>query len=122
MTIRGMLLDNDGTLVLSNDAHARAWREALAEQGYEVAYDKLRGLLGMGGDKALPEVAPSLTDKERVGRTITQRHKEIFLQRYATNLQPTPGARALIAYMQAMGLRVAIASSAQPDELAVLLK
>ncbi len=71
MTIRGMLLDNDGTLVLSNDAHAKAWREALAEHGYAVSYDKLRGLLGMGGDKVLPGTArgPALARSSRGSRT-----------------------------------------------------
>jgi beta-phosphoglucomutase-like phosphatase (HAD superfamily) len=31
--IRGVILDVDGTLVDSNDAHTRAWIEALAEDG-----------------------------------------------------------------------------------------
>jgi len=122
MTMRGALLDNDGTLVLSNDAHATAWQEALAEHGYAVSYDTLRGLLGMGGDKVLPEVAPGLTDKEGVGKAITARRQQIFLERYAADLQPAPGARALVERLLAEGLRVVIASSAQPDELAVLLK
>lgn len=121
MAIRGVLLDNDGTLVLSNDAHARAWGQALAEHGHEVPYEKLRDLLGMGGDKVLPEVAPGLTDKEGVGKEIVARRKEIFLQTYASTLKPTPGARALVEHMQAQGLQLVVASSAQPEELEVLL-
>lgn len=122
MVIRGALLDNDGTLVLSNDAHAKAWQEALAEHGYDVSYDKLRGLLGMGGDKVLPEVVPGLTDSEGVGKAIMKRRKEIFMEKYASDLQPTTGTRELVEHMQAMGLKLAIASSAQPDELEILLK
>jgi HAD superfamily hydrolase (TIGR01509 family) len=117
-----MLLDSDGTLVLSNDAHARAWQQALAEHGYDVSYDTLRSLLGMGGDKVLPEIALGLTDTKGVGKTITQRRKEIFLERYAADLQPAPGARALVERLQAEGLTTIIASSAQPDELEVLLQ
>jgi len=122
MAIRGLLLDNDGTLVLSNDAHAEAWQQALAEHGYDVSYDVLRGMLGMGGDKVLPKVVPGLTDKEGVGKEITARRKEIFLERYVTDLQPTPGARALVEHMQARGLKTVVASSAQPDELEILLQ
>ena len=55
--IRGILLDIDGTLVDSNDAHAHAWVDALAEQGKKVAFEKIRPLIGMGGDKLLPIVA-----------------------------------------------------------------
>ena len=63
MAISEALLDNDGTLVLSNDARAKAWQQALAEHSYDVSYDKLRDMLGMGGDKLLPEISPELTDK-----------------------------------------------------------
>ena len=48
---RGVLLDVDGTLVDSNDAHAHAWVEALAEHGIVVPFEKVRPLIGMGGDK-----------------------------------------------------------------------
>ena len=37
-TIRGVLLDVDGTLIDSNDAHAHAWVKALAESGYDVPF------------------------------------------------------------------------------------
>ena len=33
-----VILDVDGTLVDSNDAHARAWVDAFAEHGITVAY------------------------------------------------------------------------------------
>ena len=32
-TVRGVLLDVDGTLVDSNDAHAQAWVKAFEESG-----------------------------------------------------------------------------------------
>ncbi len=76
----------------------------------------------MGGDKVIPEVAPGLTDKEGVGEAIAKRRKEIFLEKCAADLQPAPGARELVEHMQARGLRLMIASSAQPNELEVLLK
>ena len=36
-TLQAVILDVDGTLVDSNDAHARAWVEAFAEAGVTVA-------------------------------------------------------------------------------------
>ena len=53
----GVLLDVDGTLVDSNDAHAHAWVRALAEAGVPVAFATVRRLIGKGGDKLLPEVS-----------------------------------------------------------------
>ena len=35
-----VILDVDGTLVDSNDAHARAWVDAFAEHGITVAYER----------------------------------------------------------------------------------
>jgi beta-phosphoglucomutase-like phosphatase (HAD superfamily) len=40
----------DGTLVVSNDAHARAWVEAFAEHGVRVDYEQVRRRIGMGGE------------------------------------------------------------------------
>lgn len=39
MALQGVILDVDGTLVLSNDAHAQAWVEAFAAFGYEVKFE-----------------------------------------------------------------------------------
>jgi beta-phosphoglucomutase-like phosphatase (HAD superfamily) len=53
--IRGVIFDVDGTLVNSNDAHAHAWVGAMAEQGHHVSFKTVRPLIGMGGDKVLPQ-------------------------------------------------------------------
>jgi beta-phosphoglucomutase-like phosphatase (HAD superfamily) len=55
--LHGVLLDVDGTLVDSNDAHAAAWVEALSEAGIRAEFARVRRLIGKGGDKLLPEVA-----------------------------------------------------------------
>jgi beta-phosphoglucomutase-like phosphatase (HAD superfamily) len=52
--LRTVLLDVDGTLIDSNDAHARAWVDALRAHGYVVPFEQVRPLIGMGGDKLLP--------------------------------------------------------------------
>lgn len=122
MAIHGVLLDIDGTLVLSNDAHARAWVAAFAAYGYTVPLARVRGLIGMGSDKLIPAMVPGLSSKEGVGKHISERRKAIFLEKYAPMLQPAPGARALVERMRSEGLRLVVASSANRDELDVLLQ
>jgi HAD superfamily hydrolase (TIGR01509 family) len=122
MAIRGMILDVEGTLVLSNDAHAHAWVEAFKGHGRDVPYDEVRRLIGMGGDKLMPRVAPGLSTDEGIGKEISETRKRIFLERYAPHLKPAPGARALVEHMKACGLQIAIATSAKEDELHTLLK
>ncbi len=119
--IQGVILDVDGTLVDSNDAHAKAWVEAMAQYGYTVAFDKVRPLIGMGGDKVLPETV-GLEKNSEEGKRISQRRKEIFKERYLPNLHAFPGARELLEQMRKRGLKLAIASSAEKDELKALLR
>lgn len=119
--IRGVILDVDGTLVLSNDAHAEAWMEAMADFGYYVPYEKIRPLIGMGGDKVLPETVGLQKDSED-GVKISAKRKEIFQKKYLPILQAAPGARELLEYMHVHGLKLAVASSAEKDELKALLR
>ncbi len=122
MAIRGVILDVDGTLVLSNDAHAQAWVEALAVFGYHVPYERVRSLIGMGGDQLLPTLLPGMRSTDGLGKEIAQTRQRIFLERYARTLKPAPGAQALVQHMKERGLKLAIGSSASRDELSVVLK
>ena len=117
---RGVLLDIDGTLVNSNDAHARAWVSALAEANIFVEFEAVRALIGMGGDKLLPAIAGIQEDSAR-GQRIGQRRGEIFKQQYLPGLRAFPKVRELLLRMQSVGIKLAVASSAQKDELQSLL-
>lgn len=120
--VQGVILDVDGTLVLSNDAHAQAWVDAYAAYGYEVSFDKVRPLIGMGGDQLMPQVTPELNKEEGDGKAISERRKELMINRYGPTLPPAKGARQLIQRMKDEGLKLIIASSATSQELEVLLK
>jgi HAD superfamily hydrolase (TIGR01509 family) len=119
--VRGVIFDVDGTLVDSNDVHAQAWVEAMAEHGYHVSFDTVRPLIGMGGDKVLPLTVGITKDSEE-GKRIGQSRKEIFKQRYLPHLKAFPGSMGLLERMHAQGLKLIIATSAEPDELQALLQ
>jgi len=120
--IKGVLLDVDGTLVLSNDAHARAWVEALEHFGHTITYDDVRWLVGMGGDKVLPRLVPGLESESGQGKRISQYRTKIFLDKYVSTLEPTPGSRALVEKLKQSDLKLMVASSAKKEELNDLLK
>jgi HAD superfamily hydrolase (TIGR01509 family) len=119
--LRAVLLDVDGTLIDSNDAHARAWAEVLAEFGYDAGFAEARPLIGMGGDKVLPRLT-GLDEESREGRRILQRRGEIFRTRHLPGLAPLPGARALLERMAAAGLDLVVATSSSRDDLEPLLE
>ncbi len=119
--VRGVLLDVDGTLVDSNEAHANAWVEAMAEAGIDVVFSKVRRLIGMGGDKLLP-ASCGFEAESPEGKQIIARRQEIFKTRYLPNLKPFPKAEELLARMHRDGLKLVVASSAKADELKPLLR
>ena len=116
-----VLLDIDGTLIDSNDAHARAWVGALAAHGYVVPFESVRPLIGMGGDKLTPELTgldPESGEAKRIGDT----RSEIFRTRELPTLRATPGARALLEHLTGCGMTLVVATSARDDEVTALLE
>lgn len=122
MAIVGVMLDVGGTLVASNDARARAWVDALTEAGRGVPFERVRPLIGIGGERLLPAIAPGLSSRSDEGRRIVRRVGAIFLERYAAGLRPTPGARELVERMRDEGLRLIVASDAEPAEVEAQLR
>jgi HAD superfamily hydrolase (TIGR01509 family) len=118
--LRAVLFDVDGTLIDSNDAHARAWEDVFREEGYAARFADVRPLIGMGGDKLLPKVIGVDAESER-GKALGERRKQIFKERYLPHLEPFPGARQLLERLRAKGLTLVVATSAQEDELEGLL-
>jgi phosphoglycolate phosphatase-like HAD superfamily hydrolase len=117
----GVLLDVDGTLVDSVDAHTRAWLEALRESGIEIGYTRMRHLIGMGGDRIMPLVAGVPAESD-IGERIAKCRGELFLATEVPKLRPTRGAREFLDALAAWGGPLAIATSAKPDELRALLE
>ena len=114
--VRGILLDVDGTLVDSNDAHAHAWLQALAESGTHVSFERVRRLIGKGGDKLLPEVS-GIDPQSSQGKTVKDRRAAIFREKHLPTLRPCNGAEALLRELHARDFRLAVASSAKKGEL-----
>ncbi|HEY5314981.1 MAG TPA: HAD family hydrolase [Pirellulales bacterium] len=118
--IRGVLLDVDGTLLDSNEAHARSWVQVFQRHGFEVPVDKVRRLIGKGGDKLLPAVIGIQHDSP-LGKELSQERTALFKQDYLPKLRPTPGARNLLLRLRSEHLTLTVATSAKPDELNPLL-
>jgi len=118
--VYAVLFDIDGTLIDSNNAHASAWVDALEENGRTVAFDAVRPLIGMGGDKLLPALTGVEPESDE-GKAIAHRRAAIFKVRYLPAVRPTNGANALVRALGAAGLTLAVATSAKSGEVAALL-
>jgi HAD superfamily hydrolase (TIGR01509 family) len=118
--LKGVLLDIDGTLLDSNDAHAQSWVDALSASGVKREFQEVRSLIGMGSDHLLPRLG--IDPESERGKTIAKLRAQVFREHYLPNLKPFPGTRGLLERMQSDGLTLVVATSAGRDEVQPLLQ
>jgi HAD superfamily hydrolase (TIGR01509 family) len=121
MRYRGVILDIDGTLVDSNEAHVQAWVEVLRAHGFAVTEEEIWPLVGMGGDNLLPR-AVGVSKESELGEKISKERSELFKEKYLDRLRPFPEVRNLLTRMRENGLRLVAASSSKGDEVERLLE
>jgi HAD superfamily hydrolase (TIGR01509 family) len=119
LSYRGVILDIDGTLVDSNEAHVQSWVQAFADQGFDVPAEKVRRLVGMGGDNLVP-AALGIDKESELRKALGRRHGEIF-QEKLPSLRPFPRVRELLQRMKDDGLELVVATSSEPDQMKALL-
>ncbi len=119
--IRGVILDLDGTVIDSNDAHAQAWVKAMEEAGYRPDFQEVRRAIGMGGDFLLPRTL-GLDSEGEAGRRISRRRKELFAAEHLPRLHPFPGGRELVELLRREGIRTVVGSSSKPEEVQEMLR
>jgi HAD superfamily hydrolase (TIGR01509 family) len=118
--VEAVLLDLDGTLLDSNDQHAKAWVDAFAEAGIETSFESVRELIGVGGAQIAEHIAKVRADDPKNAR-LCERADEILHERYLSEIQPQPCAFELVAKLRERGFRIAIATSTSAKNLPVLL-
>jgi HAD superfamily hydrolase (TIGR01509 family) len=121
MSNAAVLLDVDGTLIDSNEAHSRAWVDVGREAGFPIHYEDIRPLVGMGSDKVLPKLT-GLEIESPEGERLAKRHGEIFRERYLPRLRVFHGTHALLERMADAGLTLVIATSAGKEDLRAILE
>jgi len=112
-----LLTDIDGTLVDSNALHAEAWRRAFEHFGIQVGMDEAWRQIGKGGDHVIPIFVPE-ADRERLEEPIKKFRKEIFHRDYMRRIVPFAQARELLVRVRERGMKIALATSSNQEDLA----
>ena len=114
--LHAVIFDVDGTLVDSNDLHARAWQEAFAQFGIELRYDRVRSQIGKGADQLIPSLIPAKQAK-RIGKELAEYRAKLFNEKYLDQVRPFPKVRELFQRILKDGRRIVLATSAKEEEL-----
>jgi HAD superfamily hydrolase (TIGR01509 family) len=119
--LRAVLLDVDGTLVDSNDAHAASWQAALEQFGHRVAFARVRALIGKGGDKLIQELV-GIDVESATGQQIEKLRGQLFTREYLPKLRPFPRVRELLLRLREDNLCLVVATSAKSADMDALLE
>jgi len=114
--VTGILFDIDGTLIDSNDIHAEAWVEAFSEFGKNIPFKLMRSQIGKGGDLLVPDLL-NAREMQDFGETLQKRRATIFKATWMDQIKPFKGIKQALEVLQNRGVRMALASSANPDEV-----
>jgi len=115
-----LLLDIDGTLVDSNDAHARAWVTAFSRNGFQVSFEQVRPLIGMGSDQLVPTLTDVHEDDPRF-QALSDSWQEAF-ETELPAVQAFSGTRELVQAALGAGWKVVVATSGEAEMAERLLK
>ena len=114
--VRAAIFDLDGTLVDSNDLHARAWQETFRHFGKEIPLAALRKQIGKGGDQYLP-VFLNEREVREFGKQAEAFRGDLFKEKYLDRVRPFPRVRELFERLHRDGKKIALASSGKADEV-----
>lgn len=109
------IVDVDGTLVDTNYHHALAWYRAFRHHGLTIPLWKIHRHIGMGGDQIVPALAGEEFAEEH-GEEVRETEKGCYRE-LIDEVEPLPGARALLERLKEEGHTIVLASSAKEEEL-----
>ena len=116
MRLRGLIFDIDGTLVDTNDLHAQCWQEAFEHFGKTIEYDVIRGQIGKGGDLLVPDLL-NAREMRKFGKKIKKYRTTLYKKNYMPKARPFPRIRELFEGLRRRKVKIALASSSNPDEV-----
>lgn len=114
--LEAILLDIDGTLIDSNDKHADCWVEAFAHFGKKVEWDAVRLQIGKGGDLLVPDTL-NAREMRAFGDELREYRGDLWKRRFMKSVQPFAGAVEAMRVIAGRGVKIALASSSNPDEV-----
>jgi beta-phosphoglucomutase len=117
----GVIFDMDGVLVDSYRAHLQSWQEAAGAFGVQMSPQDFARTFGRTSREIIRQLWPATFSDDQVNRfdlAKEARYREIL----ESDFPEMPGAAQLIRTLHDAGFKLAVGSSAPPENVAVLLR
>ena len=119
--LEAVLWDLDGVIADTGIYHCRAWQEIFSQMGIEFTEEHFAKHFGQRNDTIIRDTVNETISQEALDAIADK--KEITYRRLvADNIEALPGAIELLSSLQEHGIKSAIASSAPPENVRIILK
>lgn len=121
MTIKGVIFDLDGVLVVTDECHYKGWKRLADEEGIPFTHEdnhRLRGVSRMDSLELLLEKASrQYTDAEKLEMATRKNNYYVAFLEDVTPADALPGSRETLERLRAMGIKLAVGSSSRNTPL-----
>ncbi len=118
--LEAVLWDLDGVIADTAEYHYLAWRDVFRERGVEYTMAEFMPFFGRRHDTIIKAVLGDKLTPQEID-DITDRKQQDYRRRVAENIKALPGAIDLIKSLHRHGVKSAIASSAVPENIELIL-
>lgn len=119
--LEAVLWDMDGVIADTAEYHYRAWQEVLGKRGVDFSQADFMRLFGQRHDTIIRSALGDSLSPEELD-AITEEKQQNYRRRVAANIRPMPGAIALVRSLKEHGIKSAIASSAVPENIEIIIR
>lgn len=117
---KAAIWDMDGVMVDSAELHFKAWQRLMHELGRSLSYDEFVLTFGRKNADILRELlSPDLTPEQL--EELSDRKERYFREQARAGLRAFPGVKELVQKLHRAGYRQAVASSAPPENIDLIL-
>ena len=119
-TLEAVLWDLDGVIADTGIYHCRAWQTVFPKRGANFTEEDFMRHFGQRNDTIIRDTLGDSISPEEIN--IIASEKEVTYRRLvAENIKPLHGAIELIRSLREQGIKMAIASSAPPENIQIII-